>query len=373
MDLPDSDSWESTPMAEALVQNINPAINPILVEAVQNPELRSMVLSMECFVQRFVQTNFQHVKFPSLSNPYLRAILSLLALHYGIRSVCIEGTSLIGKRIPHSQTPSDTLSSIPAPQPEDEMSDNSKFIETSTNLKRQTGGASSSNLNLNQTYPWPDAVMERTFILDVSNLQDQPVAYPTSIPQSQLMQHGASVSKPALPPHGESASPYTAGNFLCDPSVDYMQLMQGLVPLSQETLQYQPTITYSGFLQDVLASASQPPADPNRTSVLPSTYNQLPPLQYGTSTAGPSGPPLHHYGQSASPSTLAPQFHSYNPVNSTYTQLPMPQSRQPFSLEQMLQPRPAQPPSTSVAFQIQRENNETGRLQRLVPNARQLM
>ncbi|CAI9287591.1 unnamed protein product [Lactuca saligna] len=106
------------------------AVDPFLVEALQNPRHRLSILRMELDIQKFIQNNEQHqFEFQHFPSSYLRLAAHRVAQHYGLQTMVLDnftdgqGTRILVKKLPESKHPSPCLSDIPIKQSENEKKD----------------------------------------------------------------------------------------------------------------------------------------------------------------------------------------------------------------------------------------------------------
>ncbi|XP_023741289.1 uncharacterized protein LOC111889379 isoform X2 [Lactuca sativa] len=106
------------------------AVDPFLVEALQNPRHRLSILRMELDIQKFIQNIEQHqFEFQHFPTSYLRLAAHRVAQHYGLQTMVLDnftdgqGTRILVKKLPESKYPSICLSDIPIKQSENEKKD----------------------------------------------------------------------------------------------------------------------------------------------------------------------------------------------------------------------------------------------------------
>ncbi|KAL4587336.1 hypothetical protein LXL04_000205 [Taraxacum kok-saghyz] len=106
------------------------AVDPFLVEALQNPRHRLSILRMELDIQKFIQnseqTQFEFQHFPT---SYLRLAAHRVAQHYTLQTMVLDnysdtqGTRILVKKLPETKYPSVILSDIPTKLSEHEKQD----------------------------------------------------------------------------------------------------------------------------------------------------------------------------------------------------------------------------------------------------------
>lgn len=111
------------------------AVDPFLVEALQNPRHRLSILRMELDIQKFIQTSEQlQFEFQHFPTSYLRLAAHRVAQHYNLQTMVLDnfpdfqGTRILVKKTPETKYPSIHLSDIPTKLSENEKSDNVKIV-----------------------------------------------------------------------------------------------------------------------------------------------------------------------------------------------------------------------------------------------------
>lgn len=106
------------------------AVDPFLVEALQNPRHRLSILRMELDIQKFIQNSEHHqFEFQHFPTSYLRLAAHRVAQHYGLQTMVLDtfsdgqGTRILVKKLPETKYPSICLSDIPIPT---KLSENEK-------------------------------------------------------------------------------------------------------------------------------------------------------------------------------------------------------------------------------------------------------
>ncbi|EYU20818.1 hypothetical protein ABFS82_11G015300 [Erythranthe guttata] len=111
------------------------AVDPFLVEALQNPRHRLTILRMELDMQKFLQNPDMHqFEFPHFPTSYLRLAAHRVAQHYGLQTMVQDNTIdaqgiriLVIKR-PESKFPAVCLSDVPAKKSENDKLDQMKIV-----------------------------------------------------------------------------------------------------------------------------------------------------------------------------------------------------------------------------------------------------
>lgn len=133
-----------------------PAVDPFLVELLENPRYRLIVLRMELDIQKFMQNpELQEFEFQHFPTSYLRCAAHRVAQHYGLETTAadsIVNSSLVNKVIarktPNSKFPSLLLSKILPKQSEGETSEKKKIV-LRQRPKASTGDAMGSEAKKN--------------------------------------------------------------------------------------------------------------------------------------------------------------------------------------------------------------------------------
>ncbi|KAI3525886.1 hypothetical protein L1887_05017 [Cichorium endivia] len=106
------------------------AVDPFLVEALQNPRHRLSILRMELDIQKFIQNPEQHqFEFQHFPTSYLRLAAHRVAQHYGLQTMVLDnssdgqGTRILVKKLTEVKHPSVSLSDIPTKVSETEKQD----------------------------------------------------------------------------------------------------------------------------------------------------------------------------------------------------------------------------------------------------------
>ncbi|KAJ4774627.1 Single-stranded nucleic acid binding R3H protein [Rhynchospora pubera] len=124
------------PLPCAMADDEKPAVDPFLVELLENPRYRLIVLRMELDIQKFMQNpDLQEFEFQHFPTSYLRCAAHRVAQHYGLETTVadsIVNSSLVNKVIarktPTSKFPPLLLSKIPPKQSEGESSEKYKIV-----------------------------------------------------------------------------------------------------------------------------------------------------------------------------------------------------------------------------------------------------
>lgn len=104
------------------------AVDPFLVEALQNPCHRLTILRMELDVQKFLKnSDQQQFEFQHFPTSYLRLAAHRVAQHYGLQTMVQDnnvldglGTTIVVKKLADSRYPATCLSEIPVKQLEND-------------------------------------------------------------------------------------------------------------------------------------------------------------------------------------------------------------------------------------------------------------
>ncbi|GMI79611.1 hypothetical protein like AT3G56680 [Hibiscus trionum] len=109
------------------------AVDPFLVEALQNPRHRLTILRMELDIQRFLQNSEQQQQFEFQHFPtsYLRLAAHRVAQHYGLVTMVLdngfEGSKIVAKIAGEIRWPAVRLSEIPAKNSENDKPEQVKI------------------------------------------------------------------------------------------------------------------------------------------------------------------------------------------------------------------------------------------------------
>ncbi|KAK7290753.1 hypothetical protein RIF29_05405 [Crotalaria pallida] len=110
-------------------------VDPILVEALQNPRHRLTILRMELDIQRFLNNaDQQHFEFPHFPSSYLRLAAHRVAQHYGMQTMVQDngldgqGSKILVRKLAESKCPMVRLTDIPAKQLENDKSEQKKIV-----------------------------------------------------------------------------------------------------------------------------------------------------------------------------------------------------------------------------------------------------
>ncbi|XP_024974151.1 R3H domain-containing protein 2 isoform X2 [Cynara cardunculus var. scolymus] len=111
------------------------AVDPFLVEALQNPRHRLTILRMELDIQKFIQ-NFEQLQFEFQHFPtsYLRLAAHRVAQHYGLQTMVLDnfsdgqGTRILVRKVAESKYPAVCLSDVPAKLSENEKHEHVKIV-----------------------------------------------------------------------------------------------------------------------------------------------------------------------------------------------------------------------------------------------------
>jgi hypothetical protein len=113
------------------------AVDPFLVEVLQNPRHRLTVLRMELDIQKFLQnSDQQQFEFQHFPTSYLRLAAHRVAQHYGLQTMVLDNfldggqglTKILARKTGDSIYPAVVLSDIPAKQSENDKQDRVKVV-----------------------------------------------------------------------------------------------------------------------------------------------------------------------------------------------------------------------------------------------------
>ncbi|CAA2986057.1 cAMP-regulated phosphoprotein 21-like isoform X2 [Olea europaea var. sylvestris] len=124
-------------------------VDPVLVEALQNPRHRLTILRMELDIQKFLQnSDLQQFEFPHFPTSYLRLAAHRVAQHYCLQTMVQDnvmdgqGIRILVIKKPESKFPVVCLSDVPAKQSENDKLDQVKIV-----IKPRHSNASSNEIN----------------------------------------------------------------------------------------------------------------------------------------------------------------------------------------------------------------------------------
>ncbi|XP_074306785.1 uncharacterized protein LOC141642022 [Silene latifolia] len=122
-------------------------VDPVLVEALQNPRHRLTILRMELDIQNFLQNPEQlQFEFPHFPTSYLRLAAHRVAQHYGLQTMVLDnlvdgpGAKILVSKTAESKYPSVCLSEISAKQ-----SENNKLEQVKVAIMPRPGRTSSGD------------------------------------------------------------------------------------------------------------------------------------------------------------------------------------------------------------------------------------
>ncbi|XWS43005.1 hypothetical protein CRYUN_Cryun16bG0063100 [Craigia yunnanensis] len=145
----DLTSTTTTTADAAAVNNKESAVDPFLVEALQNPRHRLTILQMELDIQRFLQnSDQQQFEFQHFPTSYLRLAAHRVAQHYGLITMVHDngldglGSRIIVKRVGEIRLPVLRLSEIPTKHLE---SDKPEQIKIAIRPRRNNGSVNEAN------------------------------------------------------------------------------------------------------------------------------------------------------------------------------------------------------------------------------------
>uniref|UniRef100_A0A0D9WGH7 SUZ domain-containing protein n=1 Tax=Leersia perrieri TaxID=77586 RepID=A0A0D9WGH7_9ORYZ len=119
------------------VMELDGHVDPFLVEALDNPRHRLMVLRMEMDIQKFMQNPQLHeFEFQHFPTSYLRCAAHRVAQHYGLETTVADSlvdgsvSKIVAKKTPESKFPVIALSEVPSKQArnEHEAAEKLKFV-----------------------------------------------------------------------------------------------------------------------------------------------------------------------------------------------------------------------------------------------------
>lgn len=129
------------------------AVDPFLVEALQNPRHRLTILRMELDIQTFLQNSEQQqFEFQHFPTSYLRLAAHRVAQHYGLQTLVQDnildglGTKIVVKKLPESRYPAVRLSEVPAKQTEDGKHEQIKIVMRPRHNKASLNGESETGV-----------------------------------------------------------------------------------------------------------------------------------------------------------------------------------------------------------------------------------
>ncbi|KAK8514603.1 hypothetical protein V6N13_103235 [Hibiscus sabdariffa] len=133
MDLTSMPTTMTTAAAAVSVNERELAVDPFLVEALQNPRHRLTILRMELDIQRFLQNSEQQQQFEFQHFPtsYLRLAAHRVAQHYGLVTMVLDngldGSKIVAKIAGEIRWPAVRLSEIPAKNSENDKPEHIKI------------------------------------------------------------------------------------------------------------------------------------------------------------------------------------------------------------------------------------------------------
>lgn len=111
------------------------AVDPFLIEALQNPRHRLTILRMELDIQKFIQNSEQQqFEFQHFPTSYLRLAAHRVAQHYGLQTMVldnltdVQGTRILVKKLAESKYPAICLSDVPTKLSENEKHEHVKIV-----------------------------------------------------------------------------------------------------------------------------------------------------------------------------------------------------------------------------------------------------
>ncbi|KAK3135569.1 hypothetical protein QOZ80_5BG0420520 [Eleusine coracana subsp. coracana] len=131
-------------------------VDPFLVEALDNPRHRLMVLRMELDVQKFMQNlQLQEFEFQNFPTSYLRCAAHRVAQHYGLETTVADSSvdgsvsRIVARKTPESRYPAIALSEVPSKQARNdhESAEKLKFVIYQRPKASQNGAVGSGNTN----------------------------------------------------------------------------------------------------------------------------------------------------------------------------------------------------------------------------------
>ncbi|KAL6909967.1 hypothetical protein ACP4OV_001225 [Aristida adscensionis] len=142
--------------AAAVDERVSPHVDPFLVEALDNPRHRLMVLRMELDIQKFMQNpQLQEFEFQNFPTSYLRCAAHRVAQHYGLETIVADSSidssisRIVARKTPESRYPAIALSEVPSKQARNdhETEEKLKFVIYQRPKASQNGAADAGNKN----------------------------------------------------------------------------------------------------------------------------------------------------------------------------------------------------------------------------------
>ncbi|KAJ9544116.1 hypothetical protein OSB04_023823 [Centaurea solstitialis] len=128
-------SVTTTTTAAPAAEHSSMAVDPFLVEALQNPRHRLTILRMELDIQKFIQNSEQlQFEFQHFPTSYLRLAAHRVAQHYGLQTMVLDnfsdgqGTRILVRKTAESKYPAVCLSDVPAKLSENEKQEHVKIV-----------------------------------------------------------------------------------------------------------------------------------------------------------------------------------------------------------------------------------------------------
>jgi len=131
-------------------------VDPFLVEALDNPRHRLMVLRMELDIRNFMQNpQLQEFEFQNFPTSYLRCAAHRVAQHYGLETIVadslVEGSvsRIVARKTPESRCPAISLAEVPSKQARNdhEAAEKLKFVIYQRPKAFQNGSTDLGNKN----------------------------------------------------------------------------------------------------------------------------------------------------------------------------------------------------------------------------------
>ncbi|CAN6360102.1 unnamed protein product, partial [Urochloa humidicola] len=152
--------------ATAVDERVSSHVDPFLIEALDNPRHRLMVLRMELDIQKFLQNpQLQEFEFQNFPTSYLRCAAHRVAQHYGLETTVADSlvdgsvSRIVARKTPETRYPPIALSEVPSKQARNdhEAAEKLKFVIYQRPKAFQNGAADAANKN-----GAPKTVEERT-------------------------------------------------------------------------------------------------------------------------------------------------------------------------------------------------------------------
>ncbi|TVU19363.1 hypothetical protein EJB05_35508 [Eragrostis curvula] len=152
----DGRATETVATSAAADERVASHVDPFLVEALDNPRHRLMVLRMELDIQKFMQNpQLQEFEFQNFPTSYLRCAAHRVAQHYGLETIVADSlvdgsvSRIVARKTPESRYPAIALSEVPSKQArsDQESAEKLKFVIYQRPKASQNGRADAGNKN----------------------------------------------------------------------------------------------------------------------------------------------------------------------------------------------------------------------------------